>query len=183
MSENSGFVRRNAWLWSVLTFAVGFVFGPGIVWQYAELRSRAEARADDRIRLERELYERLQVLANDVLSKFPRHFILRDAFFEDKEAYEQRTERLALDQKLVSLIGEYNRLEAKLARLENRKPRWFVVPVPRPDPPALVMIVPSDEPSPPAEGPTPERKREGLFEALDEDLKSLKQSEGLTEKP
>ena len=95
-------------LWPVLSFALGFVFGPGMIWQWADLRLRSEARADDRIKIEREFYERLQILANDALSQFPVFVNLRDSFLASTATPEQVDELLSLEPKLVSLVRKYN---------------------------------------------------------------------------
>lgn len=181
MNNKLRLTRRLKRFVPVLAFLVGILLGPGNLWKLDEVRSRAESRSDERIRLERELYERLQVLSNDARSQFPRYLTLREGFHADVETREQERERLSLQRKLVSLIGEYNRLEVKLASLEHRRPRWFVVPISPPSAPTNLRIAASGEPLPPAEGPPPVRKREGFFEALEEDLQSIKASEGLGE--
>jgi len=86
--------------------------------------------AIEKVRAEKELYERLQLLQNQVCSSIPDYVLLRDYQYSDKRNLDGRNKYNAAKAKLVSLIAEYNRIEAKLSVMEVRSPRFFVTPLP-----------------------------------------------------
>jgi hypothetical protein len=124
------FVVQHAWAGSIIGFIIGLLFGPGIIWQYSELRLKGRAATVEELRVEKELYERIQLLRGEASTAISSYVNLRDRFFDDKQNYQVQNNYMAEKAKLVSLIGEYNRLEAKIATLEERPPRFFDVHVP-----------------------------------------------------
>ena len=176
MSEIGHFIRRNSWAGAILAFILGLIFGPGGLWQCQEVRLKTQSRNDERVGVEKGLYERLQILQDRVLSKIPAYVKMRDAYLDKTESYEQQNERIAFNQDLLSQIGEYNRLEFKLSKMENRQPRWFVVPVP-PTAPQRVELIPDGEPVPPAEGPTSEARDDHFLQSIDQDIKAIQNGE------
>lgn len=124
------FVTHYAWAGPIIGFAVGFLFGPGFIWKYAEFRQKNRSTEIEQIRLEKELYERLQVLQNQTSSVISQYIILRDRRFSDANDHQVQNEYNAAKENLVSLILEYNRIEVKLSNMEGRSPRFFVIPLP-----------------------------------------------------
>ena len=114
---------------------------------------KSESAALDQIRSEKELYERLQNLQNEVSSSLGKYAKLRDGHIARQLVCRSRypistctvpntpedTEYHVLAARLVTLVAQYNRLEAKLAQMESRKPRWFVLPL-APTPPNITKI-------------------------------------------
>jgi hypothetical protein len=95
------------------------------------------------VRVERELYERLQVIQNDALAEISKYIPLRDQHFANKRDnkidYKVQNDYAVVKEKLASLIREYNRLEAKLSTIEVRSPRFFVIPIVPPAPKVTVQ--------------------------------------------
>lgn len=135
------FLAQYAWAGSIIG-VIGVVIGflVGQYWQVVGLRLKRRTVTIQQIMAEKDLYERLQTLQHQASDAIPRYLVLRDQRFSDpqgpvtRESHSKRYELLnaynAEKAKLVSMISEYNRLEAKLATMEGRKPRWFVLPLP-----------------------------------------------------
>lgn len=123
-------IIRYAWAGPIAGFAVGFLFGPGVLWQYTDYRLKNHSVTLEKIRIEKELYERLQSIQNEVSSIIPQYIILRDQYFPNKRNYQLQNEYYVTKTKLVSLITGYNRLEAKLSCIEGRSPHFYVIPIP-----------------------------------------------------
>ncbi|SRR6266481_958598 len=127
------FVTHYAWTGPIIGFVVGFLLGPGFIWQYAEYRQKSRSTDIEQIRLEKDLYERLQVLQNRASSEILKYIPLRDRFFktnDENREYQMQNEFFAAKETLVSLIHEYNRIEVRLSNMEGRSPRFFVFPLP-----------------------------------------------------
>ncbi len=123
-------VTRYAWAGPIIGFAVGFVFGPGVIWEYADFRLKSHSATIEQVKVERELYERLQLLQNQISRLVLQYIALRDRRFHDTNDRQVQNEYNASKANLVSLIREYNRLEVKLSIMEARSPRFFVIPLP-----------------------------------------------------
>jgi hypothetical protein len=74
------FVTHYAWAGTIIGFAVGLLFGPGTLWKYFEFRQKSQSAEIEQIRLEKELYERLQVLQNQISSAILQYIPLRDRY-------------------------------------------------------------------------------------------------------
>jgi hypothetical protein len=74
------FVTHYAWAGTIIGFVVGFLFGPGFIWKYVEFRQKDRSAGIEQLRVEKELYERLQVLQNQTSSALLRYIPLRDRF-------------------------------------------------------------------------------------------------------
>jgi hypothetical protein len=149
-------VVRYAWAGPIIGIAIGVLLGQGSIWQYLRFGLESEQTSDHRLRTERELYERLQLISNDVLTEIPRYIDLRDRYQRDRQNYPLQNEFIVLEAKLVTLIREYMRvitacsLEIKLARLEKRSsPRFFVLPIPPPAPTGIHVDPVNEHYSPP----------------------------------
>jgi hypothetical protein len=125
------FITRYAFagpIFWVAGVAVGFLISQG--WKYAEFRQKSRSTDIEQIRLEKELYERLQVLQNKASSAILEYIPLRDRHFLKTNDYQVQNEYNAAKENLLSLIREYNRMEAKLSNMEGRAPRFLVIPLP-----------------------------------------------------
>jgi hypothetical protein len=127
-------LAQKKWAGPVIGFIVGAVFGTGALWQFLDYRIKSNAASLEQTKLEKEYYERLYSIQNEVSSELIKYIQLRDRYFANRSNYEIQNELLVLTTKLAASIAQYNRLEVKLAILESRKVRWFVVPVPPPAP-------------------------------------------------
>lgn len=93
-------------------------------------RIKSNTTSLEQTKLEKDYYERLQNIQNEVSSELPKYIKLRDRHFANHRDYQTDNEYFVLMTKLAASIAQYNRLEVKLSELERRKVRWFVVPVP-----------------------------------------------------
>jgi hypothetical protein len=130
--------KRHPWLGPVIGLVIGVLFGPGSIWQHGNLQLQRRQTSDQRVRVERELYERLQLIQNEALAEISKYIPLRDQHLANKQDYKVQNDYLVVKEKLASLIREYNRLEAKLSTIEVRSPRFFVMPIPPPAPKVAV---------------------------------------------
>jgi hypothetical protein len=132
------FVTHYAWAGTIIGFAVGLLFGPGTLWKYFEFRQKSQSAEIEQIRLEKELYERLQVLQNQISSAILQYIPLRDRYVSlmnegpSQKKYEVQNEYNAATATLESLTREYNRIETRLSNMEGRSPRVLVITVPPP---------------------------------------------------
>ncbi len=124
------FVTHYAWTGPIIAFVVGFLLGPGSIWKYAEFRQKNRSAEIEQIRLEKELYERLQVLQNQASSAIIQYISRRDRHFSRPNDYQAQNEYNVAKENLLSLIREYNQLEVKLSTMESRSPRFLVIPLP-----------------------------------------------------
>jgi len=114
---------------------LGTLLGSGAVWQYMDHQVET-------VKLEKDLYAQLGALNGEILAEIPKYAYERDEYFvaqaerapgrshrpSEEAAHANAYNRLR--QKLIVLIKQYNRLEAKLAKLEGRPAQWMVVPLP-----------------------------------------------------
>lgn len=121
---------RYAWVGRIVGLVVTFLFGTGIIWKYFDYDLKSRSAKLEQTRVERELYERLLLIQNDVSSAIPQYVITRDMHIADAKNYQIQNAYTVAEQKLVNLISQYNRLEVKLSSIERRSPRFFVIPVP-----------------------------------------------------
>jgi hypothetical protein len=128
------FLARNKWAGPCIGFIVGAVLGTGALWQFLDYRIKSNTASLEQTKLEKDYYERLYGIQNEVSSELIRYIQLRDRHFANRQDYQTQNEFFVLATKLAASIEQYNRLEVKLAMLERRKVRWFVVPVPPPAP-------------------------------------------------
>jgi len=77
--------RHWRWLGPVIYFLIGVLLGSGSIWQYANLQLQRIQTSDQRVRVERELYERLQLIQNDALAEISKYIPLRDKHWRTKE--------------------------------------------------------------------------------------------------
>lgn len=155
------------WIWPIVVLLVG----TGGIWKYGDLRLKSRTTAFEQIRVEKELYERLQVLQKETSLELPRYIVLRDLHFSNTLDYQVQNEYGILKAKLSSLIAEYNRLEQTLSKLEDRPPRWFVLAVP-PLSPTNVRFGTSPDGSVRIEW---DSQSEPLEDAVDEEMKVILQ--------
>jgi hypothetical protein len=127
------------WAVPCICFIVGAVLGTGALWQFLDYRNKRNTASLEQIKLEKDYYERLNGIQNEVSSEIIRYIELRDRYFANCHDYQIQNEFLVLMTKLAASIEQYNRLEVKLAMLEGRMVKWFVIPVP-PLPPANARI-------------------------------------------
>lgn len=123
------FVTRYAWSGPIVAFVIVSLLGTGVIWQYFELRLKSRNATIEQIRAEKELYERLQLLQHQASDAIPRYIALRDRFFSALNDRDVSSAYQAEKAKLLGLVREYNRLEAKLSTMEVRSPRFFVLPL------------------------------------------------------
>jgi hypothetical protein len=136
------FLARNKW--AGIAFIVGVFLGTGALWQFLDYRIKSNTESLEQTKLEKDYYERLYGIQNEVSSELIRYIQLRDRRFANRQDYQTQNEFLVLTTKLAASIAQYNRLEVKLAMLERRKVRWFVVPVPPPAPANIRMTTGPD---------------------------------------
>jgi|GEM_PF-1493501 hypothetical protein len=127
------------WAVPCICFIVGAVLGTGALWKFLDYRNKSNAASREQTKLEKDYYERLYGIQNEVSSELVRYIEVRDRHFANHKDYQTQIEFFVLMNKLATFIGQYNRLEVKLAQLERRNVKWFVIPVP-PLPPANVRI-------------------------------------------
>jgi hypothetical protein len=165
MGAITDFLTRYPWVWvAISAVAAVIAFLAGQYWRKAEfgLKDRevklqeAQLGLKDRefklqeVRAQREIYERLQILQNQASEAIPRYLDLRDKRFPTEKTPAQTAEQLEKErevqrafavekEKLSGLIREYDQLEAKLATMEVRQPRWFVLPLPAMPPKNLTV--------------------------------------------
>lgn len=133
------FLVRNKWVGPIIGFIVGAIFGTGALWQFLDYRIKSNTTSLEQTRLEKDYYEKLYSIQNEVSSELVRYIQLRDRNFANREDYKTQNEFNVLTAKLAASIANYNRLEAKLSMLERRKVQWFVIPVP-PLPPVNIRM-------------------------------------------
>lgn len=128
---------RYKWAGKLAAFLIGAVFGSGGLWSYLDYRNKSNVAALDQIKLEKDYYERLQIIQNEVATYLPKYVGLRDRHLgrdksvgTDLKGYDVQNEYIVMLFRLAASIERYNRLEWKLSNLERRPARWFVVPVP-----------------------------------------------------
>jgi hypothetical protein len=109
---------------------IGTLFGTGAIWQYFDYELKSQFNQMEKIRVENEIYDKLQLIQNETLSQIPEYIKVRDRYLSDKKTYQVQNDFEVMKTKLVNLITAYNRLEAKLSTIEQRSPRFFVIPVP-----------------------------------------------------
>jgi len=130
-------LARYKWAGTLAAFLIGAVLGSGALWSYLDYRNKSNVTALEQIKLEKEYYERLQIIQSEVLADLPKYIGLRDRHLSrdksvapDAKGYDVQNEYLALLSRLAASIERYNRLEWKLSNLEQRRARWLLVPVP-----------------------------------------------------
>ena len=97
---------------------------------FSTIESKRNTASREQSKLEKDYYERLYGIQNEVSSELIKYIELRDRHFANHQDYQTQNEFLVLVTKLAASIEQYNRLEAKLGMLERRKVKWFVVPLP-----------------------------------------------------
>jgi len=125
------FVKRNKWTGAiVVALAV-------VVWKAVEFRFQSISASLERVKVEKELYERIQILQNEGSTGVLQYLTLRDQYFRlrdqglsEPNSYLVQNEYNAAKARLASLSREYNRLVIKLSTIEGRPPRFFVLPLP-----------------------------------------------------
>ncbi len=128
------FLSRHNWAGPIIGFIVGVILGTGALWQFLDYRLKSIAASLEQTKLENNYYERLAGIQKDVSSELIGYIQLRDRHFANRADYQIQNEYSVLMTKLAASIAQYNRLAAKLALLERRKVRWFILPVPPPAP-------------------------------------------------
>lgn len=134
-------IVRYAWAGSLIGFAVGFVFGPGIVWQIFDFRLKTRASVLEQVKIEKDLYERRQSIQSEISSSISQYIPIRDSYFLNKSDYQPtyidqekhyqiQNEFNITKSKLVNLIEEYNEIEINLSLIEGRQPHFFVLRLP-----------------------------------------------------
>jgi hypothetical protein len=118
------------WAVPCICFIVGAALGPGALWQLFDYRIKSNTASREQIKLEKDYYARLYRIQNEVSSELIKYIELRDRHFANHQDYQAQNEFLVLMTKLAASIEQYNRLEVKLAMLERREVKWFVVPLP-----------------------------------------------------
>jgi len=141
------FIVRYAWTGSLIGFAVGFLFGPGIVWQVFDFRLKTRSSVLEQVKTEEDLYERRQSLQGEISSSISQYIPIRNNYFlrkkdyqpiqTDKEIeagkesdYQIQNEFNITKLKLVSLIDEFNEIEVNLSSIESRLPHFFALSLP-----------------------------------------------------
>lgn len=124
------FLSRYTWAGPIIGLVIGTLLGSGSIWQYFDYRLKSQFNLMEEIKVEKDIYDKLQLIQNETLSQIPEYIKVRDLYFSDKKTYQVQNDFDVMETKLVNLITAYNRLEAKLATIEQRKPRFFVIPVP-----------------------------------------------------
>ena len=114
------FVTRYAWSGPILASVVVCLLGTGAIWQYFEFRLKSRTAIIEQVRAEKELYERLQLLQHQASDAIPRYIVLRERFFSSLNDRDVSSAYQAEKAKLLSLVREYNRIEAKLSSMEVR---------------------------------------------------------------
>jgi len=125
------FLSRYTWTGPIIGFLLGVLFGPGSIWKYAEFRQKNRSIDMEQIRLEKDLYERLQVLQNNASSAILEYISLHDRRLSDANNSQMQNAYNAAKENVVTLVREYNRLEVRLSGMEGRSPRFFILPLPR----------------------------------------------------
>jgi len=133
-------LARHKWAGPTIIFMTGAVLGTGALWQFLDYRLKSNTASLDQIKLEKDYYERLYAIQNDVSSELIGYIQLRDRYLANRKDYQTQNEFHVLTTKLAASIAQYNRLEVKLAMLEQRKVRWFVLPVPPPAPANIRLV-------------------------------------------
>jgi len=128
------FLVRHKWAGPIIGFIVGVILGTGALWQFLDYRLKSNAASLEQTKLVNSYYERLAGIQKDVSSQLVGYIQLRDRYFANRKDYKIQNEYSVLTTKLAAMIEQYNRLAAKIALLERRKVRWFVLPVPPPAP-------------------------------------------------
>jgi len=112
----------------------------GQYWQIAGFRLQRRTVAIQQLGAERELYERLQILQQQVSDAIPEYLVLRDQRFSESQGAVTREQHAkdrelaaafeAAKTKIASLVRESHQLEAKLSTMEVRPPRFLKLPLP-----------------------------------------------------
>ena len=123
-------LSRYIWSGPIIGIVIGTLFGTGAIWQYFDYTLKSQFNQMEKIKVEKEIYDKLQIIQNETLSQIPEYIKVRDRYFSDKKTYQVQNDFDVMMTRLVNLITAYNRLEAKLATIEQRPTRFFVIPVP-----------------------------------------------------
>ena len=130
------FLARYVWATALASVLIGTLLGSGALWSFLDYKNKITLTALEQIKQKRELYERLQIINNEVSAELVKYINLRDTHRRrdptkalDDKGYEVQNEYNALSAKLAASVDRYNRLEWELATLENRSARWFVLPI------------------------------------------------------
>jgi hypothetical protein len=124
------YLERFHWLLALIAGLIGFLIGHGSLWNFLDYGLKKDSAELEKIKLEKEFYGQLQMIQTEILNNFPQYFALRDKYLDDIDNYAVQNEYTTWTQKLANLIGEYDRLEVKVAFLEGRKVSWFKIPIP-----------------------------------------------------
>src|SRR5438445_3403878 len=124
------FVVRYFWAGPLVGFILALLFGTGVIPSYFDYSLKNLSAALDKTKVKKELLERIQTIHNEISSTIPKYLTLRDRLPLPGESYLVRNEYIVVKMKLVSLVGEYNRLEVDVGGLENSPPRFYSLPLP-----------------------------------------------------
>jgi hypothetical protein len=137
------FLKGHTGVLSIVTFVLGFFFGPGFFWQYRTIEISEQKLLIDKIRLENDLRKQILDIQNEITNKGKDYLVARDKYQRLKgkgplgpEEYSIQNQYNFIKATMIKLISDYNILEAKLSQLEKRKPIFFdpyrIIPPPGP---------------------------------------------------
>jgi hypothetical protein len=131
---------------TVLSFAVGSLFGSGVLFQWASLKLETARAEQERTTLDATLISQLFEYESGIHKLVPEYVERRNQFTQ-AEVRNQDLEYQAMRYELTSRFVSYNKLEAKLSQLEHRGaqfilPAQFIPPLP----PRIVLVDPIGDP-------------------------------------
>jgi hypothetical protein len=116
-------INTNTWIIAVITFMLGLLFGPGLLWQYKNISISKEKLFIEKTKLECEIRKQLLELQNEIINKSKNYIDVRDRYLREKgsekQNYELQNQYEGIKSTMVKLISNYNVLEAKLPTLEG----------------------------------------------------------------
>lgn len=135
------FISSHVWVGSIVAFFIGFLFGPGFIWQYKNIEISERRLLIDKIKVENDIRKQMVDLQNDISNKAKEYIEVRDRYRKEKGKnkmveYSLQNQYLSISSTMVKLFTDYNILEIKLSQLETRGAVYFsparIIPPPAP---------------------------------------------------
>lgn len=121
------FVHDKPW-WVIIGTAiiVFFLGSSGVIWDY--LGYSLDERRDYResVELARQLQSDMTAIQKEIIDFAPKYLAVRDVRNDDGE-YVLGNEHVLAATRLIKLVSDYNRLEARRSFVEETQPRWFPI--------------------------------------------------------
>jgi len=140
--------KKYSWAGALLGFALGFFFGPGLLWNLLDFHLKRHSATIEQLKIEKEFYDRIQEIQSEISALIPSYISLQEDCDSINEQYptadhpgrlptqadnDIKVKFISAKEKLQSLIAEHNRLELMLHDLTGEKPQIIdesVIPTP-----------------------------------------------------